>query len=193
MSSHLAGRFLACCSRLLVGPPCVCLGAFGFYLNVTKQAGFRSEKLGKRQATKIEVLTMRVVTTANNSVSVVSTEEFAVSLFSDMTSASKPLFYNKGLLSFTRISLRHFFLFLFFLLVDILCLDTARASFLFYSIFAKSGTYGSRAFLSSGTTFPGVILNDIENYELSLIHGDCLKYQSKKQESLSSPMERNKK
>ena len=79
MSSHLAGRFLACCSRLLVGPPCVCLGAFGFYLNVTKQAGFRSEKLGKRQATKIEVQTMRVVTTANNSVSVVSTEEFAAS------------------------------------------------------------------------------------------------------------------
>ena len=27
-----------------------CLGAFGFYLNVTKQAGFRSRKLWNRQA-----------------------------------------------------------------------------------------------------------------------------------------------
>ena len=41
---------------------------------------------------------MRFVTTANNSVPVFSTGGFAVSLFSDMTSASKPLFINKGLL-----------------------------------------------------------------------------------------------
>ena len=77
------------CRRFLVGPVSECLGAFGFYLNVTKHAGFRSEKLGNRQATKIEVQMMRVVTTANNSVPVFSTGEFAVSLFSGMTSASK--------------------------------------------------------------------------------------------------------
>ena len=49
---------------------------------------------------------MRFVTTANNSVPVFSTGGFAVSLFSDMTSASKqaskPLFINKGLLSSDR-------------------------------------------------------------------------------------------
>ena len=45
---------------------------------------------------------MRFVTTANNSVPVFSTGGFAVSLFSDMTSASKPLFINKGLLQSDR-------------------------------------------------------------------------------------------
>ena len=30
------------CRWFLVGPVSECLGAFGFYLNVTKQAGFRS-------------------------------------------------------------------------------------------------------------------------------------------------------
>ena len=62
---------------------------FDFIGGVTGHAGFRSEKLGNRQATKIEVQTMRFVTTANNSVPVFSTGGFAVSLFSDMTSASK--------------------------------------------------------------------------------------------------------
>ena len=38
------------CRWFLVGPVSECLGAFGFYLNVTKQAGFRSRKLWNRQA-----------------------------------------------------------------------------------------------------------------------------------------------
>ena len=38
------------CRWFLVGPVSECLGAFGFYLNVTKQAGFRSRKLWNRRA-----------------------------------------------------------------------------------------------------------------------------------------------
>ena len=36
--------------RFLAEPSRLCLGAFGFYLNITKLAGFRSRKLWNRQA-----------------------------------------------------------------------------------------------------------------------------------------------
>ena len=54
VSTRLAGRFYAYRSRFLVGPLAQCLGAFGFYSNVTKHAGFRSESCGIGSLSKID-------------------------------------------------------------------------------------------------------------------------------------------
>ena len=59
VSTRLAGRFYAYRSRFLVGPLAQCLGAFGFYSNVTKHAGFRSESCGIGSLSEVlEVPTM---------------------------------------------------------------------------------------------------------------------------------------
>ena len=49
VSAHLAGRSLACCSRLLVGPPCVCLGTFGLFYERYQACWISQRKLRNQQ------------------------------------------------------------------------------------------------------------------------------------------------